>query len=80
MTSLIFVLLVVLIFNLGGEVVSDVSNLPNVVLEDQGNVGRHGQHHLGCQAGSLGEHAQVPEEVKLHVCCPQFVSSTCSQR
>ena len=78
--SLICVLLVVLIFNLGGEVVSDVSDLPNVVLEDQRNVRRHGEHYLVCQAGSLGEHGQVPEEVKLHVCCPQIVSSTCSQR
>ena len=33
--------LVVLIFNLGGKVVSDLPNLANVVLDDEGHVGRH---------------------------------------
>ena len=53
--------LVVFILNLGGEVISDVTNVSNVVLDHQGDIRWHGQWHLGGQAASLGEHVQIPE-------------------
>ena len=37
-----------------------MANLANVVLHDQGHVGRHGERHLACQARRLCEHVQVP--------------------
>ena len=48
--------LVVIVFNLGCEVVSNVTNLSNVVLHHEGDIGGHGEGHLGRQAGGLGEH------------------------
>ena len=40
--------------------IPDVTNLADVVLNDEGHVGRHGQRDLACQARCLGEHVQVP--------------------
>ena len=53
-------ILVVFILNLGGEIVSDVTHVSDVVLHHQGHVGGHGERHLAGQTARLGEHAQVP--------------------
>ena len=45
--------LVVLGLNIGGEVVSDVDDLANVVLNHQGHIGGHGEGHLSQLAGGL---------------------------
>ena len=60
--TLVLRLSVIFILNLWGEVVSDVTNVSNVVLNHQGDIRRHGEGHLGRQAAGLGEHVQVPEQ------------------
>ena len=51
---------VVLILDLGCEVIPDVTKVGDVVLDHQGNIGRHREGDLGGQARRLGEHVQVP--------------------
>ena len=51
---------VVLVLDLGGQVVPDVAEVPDVVLHHQRHVRRHGEGHLGRQAARLGEHVQIP--------------------
>ena len=40
-----------------------MTNLANVVLDDQGHVRGHGERHLAGQARRLREHVQVPGEI-----------------
>ena len=40
---------VILVLNLWSEIISDVSDVPNVVLDHQGDVGGHGEGDLGGQ-------------------------------
>ena len=42
-----------------------MSDLPNVVLDDEWHVRAHGERHLAGQAGGLREHVQVPREAQL---------------
>merc|ERR1719244_907521 len=42
------------------QIVSDMTNVSNVVLHNQGDIRGHGEGHLGRQAAGLGEHVQVP--------------------
>ena len=51
--------LVVLVLDLGGQVVADVADVTDLVLDHQGNVRGHGQRDGGRQARSLGEQIQV---------------------
>ena len=37
-----------------------MTDVPDVVLDHQGDVGGHGEGDLGGQAARLGEHVQVP--------------------
>ena len=52
-------MLVVFIFNLGGEVVADEADVSNLVLDSQGDLRRHGQGDGRGQTRSLGEQVQV---------------------
>ena len=52
--------LVVLVLDLGSEVIPDVAKVGDVVLHHQGDVRWHGERHLGREARGLGEHVQVP--------------------
>ena len=52
--------LVVLVLDLGGEVIPDVPEVGDVVLDHQGDIRGHGERHLGGQARGLGEHVKVP--------------------
>ena len=51
--------LVVFVLDLGSQVVSDVTDVSDVVLHHQGHVRGHGQGDLGSQATGLGEHVQI---------------------
>ena len=66
---------VILVLNLGSEIISDVSDVSDVVLHHQGDVGGHGEgdlgghyyyyyyyyyYYLGGQAARTSEHVQVP--------------------
>ena len=50
---------VVLVLDLGREVVPDVADVADLVLDDEGDLGAHGEADLGRQAGGLGEHVEV---------------------
>jgi len=54
--------LVVLVFDLGCEVVTDVADVSDLVLDDKGDFRRHRQRDGRGKARSLGEHVQVPEK------------------
>lgn len=53
--------LLVSIVDLGGEIVLDVADLLDGVLDDDGNVGGHGDDDGGAEVGGLGEEVQVAE-------------------
>ena len=50
---------VVLVLDLGGEVVPDVADVADLVLDDERHLGAHGEADLGREAGGLGEHVEV---------------------
>merc|ERR1719277_1011702 len=52
--------LVVFIFDLRCEIISDVPDLSDVVLDDQGHIWRHGETHLARETASLRKHVHVP--------------------
>ena len=51
---------VVVILDLGSEVVFHFPHVPDVVLDDQRHVWRHGERYLVGQARGFGEHVQIP--------------------
>merc|ERR1719444_298209 len=54
------VCLAIFIFNLGGEVVSNVSDFSDVIFHYQRNLRGHGETNLVGQTAGLGEHVQIP--------------------
>ena len=49
-----------LVLDLGGEIISDVAGVvSDLVLDDQGNVGGHGQRHLGREWRRFAEEIEV---------------------
>ena len=54
--------LIGLILDLGSEVISDVSSIvSDFVLDDERNIGGHGQRHLGRERSRLAEEVEVAE-------------------
>ena len=52
--------LVVFIFNLWSEIVSDVTDVSDLVLDDKGHLRRHRQRHGRGKIRCLREHVEVP--------------------
>ena len=52
-------LLFVFVLNLWREEVFDVANVLNIILDNEGHLGRQGQDHLGGEGSRLGEEIQI---------------------
>ena len=58
-------ILVIIVFDLGGKVIADLPDLSNVVLHDERDLRGHGEADLAGQTAGLREHVQIPRKEKI---------------